>query len=144
MSLSITPLSPEDFPRWQELWDQNNLGQSKPDVTQETWRRLISAEEDVHGLGAYLEDGTLIAIMHYILHPVTGSLAPACYMQDLFTDPTYRGQGAARTLLHALKKEHGTAGWARIYWIADMQNEAAQKLYTSFGTRINFSFHILM
>lgn len=144
MSLTIRPFSPDDFPRWQELWDQNNLGQSKPDVTQETWRRLLDKDESVHGLGAYLEDGTLIAIMHYILHPVTGSLSPACYMQDLFTDPEYRGRGTARTLLHALEKEYKEKKWARIYWIADMNNTAAQKLYQSFGTRINFSFHVLI
>ena len=144
MSLTIRPFSSDDFTRWQELWDQNNLGQSKPDVTRETWRRLLDKDESVYGLGAYLEDGPLIAIMHYILHPVTGSLAPACYMQDLFTDPAYRGQGTARALLHALEKEYKEEKWARIYWIADMNNAAAQKLYQSFGARMNFSFHVLI
>ena len=144
MSFSVKPLSPHDHPQWQELWDQNNLGQAKTDVTQETWRRLLAEDQDVHGLGAYNEAGDLIAIMHYILQPVTGSIAPVCYMQDLFTAPEYRGQGAARALLHALENLHRQEKWARIYWIADANNEEAQNLYKTFGTRINFSFHVLI
>ena len=41
-------------------------------------------------------------------------------------------------------KEYKEEKWARIYWIADMNNAAAQKLYQSFGARINFSFHVLI
>lgn len=141
--ITIRPLEPGDYAEWLPLWDANNLGQVNAPLTQNTWQRLSDpADHQVNGMAA-VEGGHVIGIMHYILHPTTGSLHPACYMQDLFVMPAHRGKGIARQLVMALEKQGKAEKWARIYWVADNTNEAAQALYRSLGIRLNFSFHVL-
>lgn len=143
MTLQIRPLVFDDFPAWLPLWIDNNEGHNDQNVTSQTWQRIIDKDEQVYGLGAF-KDGEMIGILHYILHPTTGHMASACYMQDLFTKTEYRRSGTAKKLLLALQKEHQKQKWARIYWVADQKNVAAQKLYQSFGTKLDFSFHVLI
>ena len=132
----------DDFPAWLSLWDANNLGHKNEAVTTSTWMRILDGDSDVNAL--LVEDkGTLIGLLHYILHPVTGSLQPACYMQDVFVLPECRQKGIARRMIMDLERIGKKEKWARIYWLADKDNEAAQALYKSLGHTMNFSLHIL-
>lgn len=141
--LTIRALEPGDYAEWLPLWNANNMGQVNESLTRNTWSRLIDpADTQVNGMAA-LEAGHIAGIMHYILHPTTGSLQPACYMQDLFVMPAHRGKGIARKLVLALDSLGQAEKWARIYWLADNTNEAAQALYRNLGIRLNFSFHVL-
>lgn len=112
-------------------------------VTARTWQLICDDKAEVFGLGAF-ENDDLRGILHYVLHPTTGSLFPACYMQDLFTDPPYRSKGIAMALLKELKTRYHNEKWARIYWVAEENNIAAQKLYQKFGVKLDFTFHVLI
>ncbi len=140
--ITIAPLSTDDYTRWLVLWDSNNQGQSNPLITAETWKRLIAADSTVHGLVARY-GGEIAGLLHYILHPVTGHIQPVCYMQDVFVDPASRRKGIARALVHELARIGKQEQWARIYWLAENDNEAAQQLYRDIGLKLNFSLHIL-
>lgn len=85
----------------------------------------------------------MAGFVHYITHPVTGHIAPACYMQDLFVNTAFRRQGIARALVEALAKEAKAQNYARLYWLAETKNDAAQRLYKSLGLKLDFSFHVL-
>ena len=38
------------------------------------------------------EDGdALLGMIQYVLHPTTGAINDACYMQDVYVDPAHRG-----------------------------------------------------
>ena len=141
----IRPLKRSDYDKWLPLWQENCLHQVSDDVTQETWRRLCHAGELVYGLALF--DGehetNLIGFLHYILHPTTGFIEPACYMQDLFIAPDFRRQGMAKRLIWELNEIGQREEWARIYWFAEQGNEAAQKLYKNIGISMNFSLHML-
>ncbi|MEM6811149.1 MAG: N-acetyltransferase [Pseudomonadota bacterium] len=140
--MNIKTLSRSDYESWYPLWQENCLHQISDEVTQETWRRLMNENENVMGLGAYEEDN-LCGFLHYVLHPTTGFIEPACYMQDLYVAESSRRQGIAKQLiwhLHELSKEHQ---WARLYWFADETNESVQNLYKNIGIRMNFSLHML-
>ncbi len=139
---SVRLLKAKDFPDWLPLWDANNMGQRNEAVTTETWARLTTADFPVHGLGAWKND-RLAGILHYIVHPVTGSVNPVCYMQDLFVDPSCRNQGFAKALLKELERTGKREQWNRIYWLAENGNEAAQGLYKSIGVKLDFSLHVL-
>ena len=143
MTLTVRPIQFDDFTDWLPLWIQNNQGQNNERVTAQTWQRITEQSENVFALGAF-ENKKLVGILHYILHPTTGHLSDACYMQDLFTDPAQRNKGIAKKMLQALYKEHKKQGWARIYWVAENDNAAAQRLYQSFGAKLDFSFHALI
>ncbi len=140
--LEIRPLEQNDFPAWLPFWDDNNLGVRNEEVTTETWSRLIDPDYPVHGLCA-LKDGTLAGFVHYVIHPTTGSIAPICYMQDVYTDPALRRQGIAKALIEELAKIGRQEKWGRIYWLAETGNEAAQTLYKNIGVKLDFTLHVM-
>ena len=142
MPLIIRPLETNDFPSWLPLWNENNLGHRNEAVTTETWSRLMDENQQVYGLCA-LKNGEMAGFLHYVLHPTTGALEPACYMQDVFVHPEYRKQGIAHALVHELIKTSEKSDWSRIYWLADEANEAAQALYKNIGVKMNFNLFIL-
>lgn len=139
---TIRPLMFNDFPSWLPLWDDNNMGQRNEAVTTSTWERLNDEAVPVYGLCA-LKGSEMVGILHYVLHYTTGSIEPACYMQDVFTAPEFRGQGIAKAMIAALAKTGATEKWSRLYWLADNNNEAAQGLYKNIGVKLDFGLHIL-
>lgn len=140
--ITTRPLSFHDFPNWLPLWNANNLGQRNEAVTTSTWERLNDEVVPVYGLCA-LKGGEIVGILHYVLHYTTGSIKPACYMQDVFTAPEFRGQGVAKAMIAALADIGRAEKWSRLYWLADNNNEAAQALYKTLGVKLDFGLHIL-
>jgi ribosomal protein S18 acetylase RimI-like enzyme len=141
MAVKIRAIENRDFPDWLPLWDGNNLGIRDEAVTAETWARLTDPDFPVRGLVAE-EDGKLVGLVHYIEHPTTGSLKNVCYMQDVYVDPARRRSGIARKLIRALEGA-GKGRWARIYWLAESENEAAQALYKALGVKLDFTLHMM-
>lgn len=139
--VKIRPLEPNDFPEWLPLWDGNNLGHRNEEVTTETWARLTDPASQVNGLGAF-DGGTMVGLVHYIIHPTTGYIEHVCYMQDVWVDPERRGQGIAKKLVQALVKIGNKEKWARMHWFAENNNEAAQALYKNLGVKLDFSLHV--
>lgn len=140
--MNIRPLVTDDFPQWLPLWDGNNQGQRDTAVTSETWSRLIDEAAHVYGLGAF-EGEEMRGLVHYILHPTTGSIAYACYMQDVYVDPAHRKKGIAKALVKAVAKRGKEEKWSRLYWIAEADNEAAQALYKDIGVKLDFTLHVM-
>ena len=139
--IAIRSLCHDDFSAWLPLWDGNNAGVRKEDVTTSTWRRIIDPDSPVHGLGAF-RDGKMLGLLHYVLHLTTGSVEPICYMQDVYTNPDHRRQGIAKALITDLVRFGKQESWNRIYWLAEEDNLAAQTLYEDMGVKLNFTLHI--
>ena len=138
----VDDIRESDFREWLVLWDGNNAGQRNDTVTKETWGRLLNPIYPVHGFTARV-DGKMAGLVHYVLHPVTGHIMPVCYMQDLYVDPAFRKRGVARALVGHLAAIGQREEWARLYWLAEEKNEAAQALYKNIGVKLDFSFHVL-
>ena len=143
MKLNIRPLEMSDFPQWLPLWDGNNMDQRDEAVTSETWSRLTDPASTVHGLCA-MDGETMVGLVHYITHPTTGNIAPVCYMQDVYVNPDLRRKGIARQLVIKLLELAKAEKYARVYWLAEENNEAAQALYKDIGVKIPFSLHVMM
>ena len=131
-----------DYDGWLPLWLGNNSGKCDEAVTAETWARLMNPSSPVHGLCARME-GRMAGLVHYILHPVTGHIEPACYMQDLYVDPAFRRRGIGRMLVQALAEAGRHHKWARLYWLAEADNPATQALYKDLAVKLNFSLYVL-
>ena len=139
----IRPLQPNDFEKWLPLWDANNLGQRDDTVTAQTWARLINPDnKQVNGLCAD-QNGELLGIVHYILHPTTGAINPVCYMQDVYVDQAYRRKGIGKRLVEGVTKIGAQEKWARMYWLTQDSNLEAKAMYTNFGIKLNFTFYVL-
>jgi GNAT superfamily N-acetyltransferase len=146
--MSMTPIirfaARSDFSQWLPLWQGYNkfYGRSGetalPDeITQTIWARFFDAYEPVHAMVAESE-GKLIGLVHYLFHRSTISIAPTCYLQDLFTDPSMRVKGIGRALIDAVYKQARLAGVARVYWQTHESNSTAIKLYDKVAERSGF------
>ena len=143
-NLLIRPVSEGDFPQWKPLWDGYNSFYGRKDatalpdaITQMTWSRFFDAYEPVHALVAERE-GRLLGLVHYLFHRSTTSIAPNCYLQDLFTQDAERGKGVGRALIEAVYAQARAAGTGRVYWLTHETNETAMKLYNQLADKSGF------
>jgi GNAT superfamily N-acetyltransferase len=138
--LDVRGLRPDERHSWEPLW-QGYLAFYQaavtPEVTATTWGRLHDPAEPMHVLGAFL-DGTLVGIVHYLFHRSTWTTGDYCYLQDLFTAPESRGQGAGRALIEAVYDRAKVAGASRVYWLTQETNATARTLYDTLADRPGF------
>ena len=131
-SLIIRSVEPTDFEQWLLLWEGYNsfYGRSSfpAEVTQMTWSRFFDNTEPVHALVAE-RNGELLGLAHYLFHRSTNRIELTCYMQDLFTNETMRGQGIGHKLIEEVYERARTAGSYRVYWQTKEDNLIARKLY---------------
>ncbi|MFJ4655245.1 GNAT family N-acetyltransferase [Nocardia sp. NPDC088792] len=127
--IEVGNLQPSDHAVWLRLFQGYNAFYGRELATaraDRTWSEIQNGDR-IHGLGARIE-GRLIGIAHFLVHPSTTS-DDACYLQDLFTDPDARGQGAGRALITATEDWARTRGCARLYWHTHESNTTARTLY---------------
>ncbi len=141
---TIRPIRPTDFDAWKPLWDGYNAfyGRSGntalPEaITHATWQRFFNPIEPVFALVAE-RDSALVGLTHYLFHRSTTRLEPVCYLQDLFTDATLRGQGIGRALIEAVTQQAQLAGAKRVYWQTHEANAAGRQLYDRVGHHAGF------
>ena len=142
--LVVRPAVPSDYERWLPLWDGYNAfyGRSgvsalAPEITRMTWTRFFDAYEPMHALVA--ENGDrLVGLAHFLFHRSTTAMAPVCYLQDLFTDASTRGQGIGGALISEVYEHARQAGTSRVYWQTHEANRTAQGLYDKVAERSGF------
>jgi len=140
----VRRVKPSDFDQWKPLWDGYNAFYGRKDSTAlpertslMTWARFFDAYEPVHALVAE-RDGKLIGLVHYIFHRSTISISPTCYLQDLFTEESVRGNGVGRALIEQVYNFALEAGSSRVYWLTHETNEIAMKLYDKVAEKSGF------
>lgn len=143
-SLIVRPIATADFEQWSPLWQGYNAFYGRhgatalPDrVTQTTWSRFFNADEPVRALVAET-GGRLVGLVHYLFHRSTTLIEDTCYLQDLFTHESVRGQGVGRALIKAVYEKAAIAGSTRVYWQTHETNLTAMKLYDKVADRSGF------
>jgi GNAT superfamily N-acetyltransferase len=132
--IRIAPLQLSERDRWAQLWSeyQRFYGvELAAAVTETTWQRLHNGR--VHGLGARDSADYLVGIVHFLFHEDTWSTTSACYLQDLYVDPTARGTGCGRMLIEAVAGVSKKAGANSPYWLTHQSNAVARRLYDRLG-----------
>lgn len=143
-SLSVRFAVQEDYSQWLPLWEGYNTFYGRtgptalsPEITRMTWSRFFDAYEPMHALVAE-SGGQLLGLTHYLFHRSTISIAPVCYLQDLFTAETARGKGVGRALINGVYRQAKLAGSNRIYWQTHETNHTAMQLYDKLAERSGF------
>ena len=104
----------------------------------------MDAAAPVHAIVAD-QDGTgVIGIANYVIHETTSALAPACYLQDLFVDPSHRAGGVGRLLIDWLRAETTAQRWSRLYWHTKETNYRARGLYDQFTPHSGFLRYVII
>ena len=143
MKTEIGPLQPSDRAHWARLWSeyQDFYGVAlSAAVTDATWQRLHDGR--VHCLGARDSSGSLLGFVHYLFHEDTWSTEQACYLQDLYVDPSARGTGSGRRLIAAVAEAAKAAGTNPPYWLTHETNVVARRLYDRLGKNHGFIQYI--
>ncbi|MGZ5251059.1 MAG: N-acetyltransferase family protein [Caldimonas sp.] len=136
--MKIASLSPEDRGAWEVLARGYKEFYATPTTDAEystAWERLL-AQDGVHGLGVFVE-GQLVGIAHYLFHTSVWARSN-CYLQDLFTLPSARGHGVARSLIEAVAAQARAHGAARYYWLTQEHNAVARVLYDKVAKHLGF------
>ncbi|MGN6237670.1 N-acetyltransferase family protein [Dyella sp.] len=144
MSVLIRPVRNDDFDRWLPLWDGYNAFYGRhgasaldPAITRVTWQRFLDPAEPMFA-GVAEVDGVLCGLVHFLHHRSTTRIEPVCYLQDLFTAETARGQGMARALVEHVYAHAHAAGVRRVYWQTQAGNAAARVLYNRLAVHAGF------
>lgn len=129
-----------DEAAWRTLW-QGYLtfyeAEVAEDVTKRTWTRMLTGEEGVVGRVAE-HDGQIVGFSVAVVHAGTWSIAPACYLEDLFVAQAVRGRGVGAALIDDLVDLARQRGWATVYWHTRASNAAARRLYDKYVAADDF------
>ncbi|MEO8524633.1 MAG: GNAT family N-acetyltransferase [Caldimonas sp.] len=140
----VRPAQLGDYAAWKPLWDGYNAFYGREgetaladEITQTTWRRFFDPAEPMGALVA-VREGRLVGMAHYVFHRSTLRAEPSCYLNDLFTLESERGQGVGRSLIVALYELARSAGTKRVYWHTHETNHAGRLLYDKLAAYTGF------
>lgn len=126
-----TPSDESDFLRlWQGFCDGYGLTLA-PEVTDFTWARLMDPANPLTARLAIV-DGRAQGFAIHQHHPSTWVLGDDGYLEDLYVDPAARGHGLGRALIEDLVAIGRARGWRRLYWLTEIGNATARRLYDQF------------
>lgn len=137
--VAIRTLETGDRPGWETLWigyhAHGPFGgpPPSPTVTDATFARFLG-DDPMEALVA-VQDGTIVGIIHAVLHPVTSSDRPVCFLNDLFVAEVARRRGVGRQLVEALYDLARAKGALRVYWHMQVDNRRAAELYDKIASR---------
>lgn len=131
MAITIRPATASDRDAWFRLWRGYCAFYDvvvADAISQLTWERLLDRDPTMRCYLAVDEDAVL-GFANTVLHPITWSSKPVCYLEDLFVDADHRGRGIGRLLIEGLADRGRAEGWHRLYWMTKPENAAARALY---------------
>ena len=143
--MEVRDVSAADEEAWRTLWDGYCSFYETvvpPDVTAETWRRLLDPDSALEGLVAE-RGGEVVGFVNCVLHPSTWATADSCYLEDLFVSPAVRGSGAGRALIEAVVERARARGLEKVYWHTRESNARARALYDSFTHKDDFVRYVV-
>ena len=131
---------PDDEAAWRQLWSgyvDFYEAEINDAVTAATWQRLFTPGSGMFGRIAEW-DGAVAGFTVSVVHPGSWTLAPLCYLEDLFVEPAARGHGIGRALIQDLIALARERGWSRVYWHTRQGNATARLLYDRFAKADDF------
>ena len=141
MSIEIRALSEHDEAVWRSLWTGYlEFYESEVDETvyQSTFRRLLTqGEYEPNALLAWNGDEA-VGLVHFMFHRHCWRIENVCYLQDLFADPSARGAGVGRALIHAVYEAADAAERPSVYWLTQEFNYRGRMLYDQVATKSPF------
>ncbi|SDB87241.1 Acetyltransferase (GNAT) family protein [Acinetobacter marinus] len=106
-------------------------------ITETTWQRFFDEQIPVHCAVAKCGD-EILGIVHYIFHYSTWGAEDYCYFQDLYVDPSARGQQLGQRLIEYVKVVAQARPCMCLYWLTHESNHGARRLYDRLADNAGF------
>ena len=128
---------PSDHDAWRELFTAYGVFYEthfEASVLDGVWAWIL---DPGHPLSAFVAEaqGALVGFAHVRMQPDTFTAGPGWFLDDLYTDPEYRGAGVGTALLDAVAAHARQHGGGTLRWITAADNERAQRVYDRIATR---------
>ena len=124
---------PADEVQWRDLWQRYlEFYESTVDArtTATLWERIGDARHPIHcRVAASKTSAELYGMVQFFPHPTTWSVAPTCYLQDLYVRKALRGNGLGAALIQSVVSAANRHGWNGVYWQTKHDNHRARGLY---------------
>ena len=109
------------------------------------WDCVTAPDHPMRLLVAAGPDGGMIGFLLYVTHPYSWSRRPVAYLLDLYVEPGQRGHGIATRLIRHLEELGRAAGWLKVYWMTQADNDAAHAVYGKLAVRsplVRYDLHL--
>jgi GNAT superfamily N-acetyltransferase len=143
-TIAVRDVQRRDFDEWKPLWDGYNAFYGRAgitalpeEITNLTWSRFFDGYEPIRAMVAERAN-KFVGLVHYLFHRSSTGLRSNCYLQDLFTVESARGQGIGRALIEEVYRRAAQAGSGRVYWQTHETNTTAMKLYDKVAEKSGF------
>lgn len=139
-SIQVRAVRSDDRVGWQVLFEgyRNFYGfDPSSAVVDRVWNWLIDPGHECSGMLVEI-DGVIVGLAHYrrFSRPSTGTIG--LWLDDLFTEPTLRGQGIGRALIAELNSIASAEGCSVVRWITKEGNYQARHLYDAIAQRTDW------
>ncbi len=134
--IQVRPAEAGDMQAWSALFrGYREFYRLDPDeaVVRRVWTWIRDPAHELNALVAVVH-GQVVGLADHrrFARPTVGAVG--LYLDDLFTDPEFRGRGVGRALLTALSELAEREGLAVVRWITSADNVTARRLYDSTAT----------
>lgn len=139
-TITVRPARADEYTIWYPLWRGYQAFYKvdiAEDVSRTTWQRFFDEAEPMHCDFAEV-DGVVRGLVHSIDHRSCWMKEASCYLQDLFVEPSARGQCLGRRLIEHVYAQAKLRGCARVHWLTHETNSDAMKLYDRIADKPGF------
>ncbi|ATF55696.1 TPA: GNAT family N-acetyltransferase [Morganella morganii] len=129
--VTVAPATQNDYAGWLPHWlaYQEFYKVSFPEeVTLTSWSRFFDEKEPMFCAVARM-NGKVIGFVHYLYHRSTWAEKEFCYLEDLYVDPSVRGQHIGKQLIEFVQQQALARPCGRLYWHTHKDNTRGQRLY---------------
>ncbi|AHM05620.1 Histone acetyltransferase HPA2 [Roseibacterium elongatum DSM 19469] len=140
-AIDIRPLVAEDRAAWDPLWRAYLAfyeTERAATVFDTTFARYIDPGHDDMRAWLAWRGPAAVGLVHAIVHAHGWQVAPVTYLQDLYVTPETRGTGLGRRLIETVYADADANGRASVYWMTNMGNATARRLYDRIGLATDF------
>lgn len=138
--MNIRELQSEDYPGWARLYSAYKSFYQVPVEEQDLRIAFDWILDENHPQYGFVveEEGELIALAHYQVHPNPLAATYRMYLNDLFVDAEHRGKGCASAVIETLVTICRNEGFERLRWVTAEDNYRARSLYDKLAQKSSF------
>ena len=142
MPVEIRALAEADRAAWERLYaayaDFYEVDQT-PEMRRTVWAWVFDPAHALEALVAADPAGTPVGLAHFRPFARPLSASAGGFLDDLFVDPSARGQGVADALIGALRDAGRQRGWTVLRWITAEDNHRARAVYDRLAERTRWT-----